>query len=138
VPSERSKRLNVLGFLTPDNRCEPFSFEGTVDTDVVVACFDEFASITTPKPRYVIIDNASIHTNAEFIINLDKWEKKGIIIRSLPTYCPELNLIEMLWRFIKYSWLPFSAYLSFDNLVLSVENVLKQIGSEFRIDFASG
>ena len=138
VPSERSKRLNVLGFLTQDNRCEPFCFEGTVDTDVVVACFDEFASRTITKPTYVIIDNASIHTNAEFIVNIDRWQKKGIIIRSLPTYCPELNLIETLWRFIKYYWLPFSAYLSFDNLVLSVEEILKQIGSEFRIDFASG
>jgi len=40
VPSQRSKRLNVLGFLTPDNDLESFCFEGTVDPDVVVACFD--------------------------------------------------------------------------------------------------
>jgi hypothetical protein len=26
---------------------------------------------------------------------------------------PKLNLIEILWRFIKYYWLPFSAYTSF-------------------------
>ena len=138
IPSVRSKRLNVLGFLTPDNQSESFCFEGTVDTDVVVACFDEFSSKRTSKPRYVILDNASIHTSAEFIINFEQWEKKGLIIRSLPTYSSELNLIETLWRFIKYSWLPFSAYLSFDNLVLSVENVLKQIGSKFIINFASG
>jgi len=36
VPSERSKRLNVLCFLTPDNRLEPFCFECGVDTDVVI------------------------------------------------------------------------------------------------------
>jgi len=40
-------------------------------------------------------------------------EKKGLIIRSLPTYCLELNLIEILWRFIKYDWRTESAYLSF-------------------------
>ena len=28
----------------------------------------------------------------------------------LPPYSPELNLIEILWRRIKYTWLPFSAY----------------------------
>jgi len=137
VPSEKSTRLNVLGFLTPNNQFESYCFEGTINTDVVIACFDKFASIKTPLPRYVIIDNASIHTSTEFIINIEKWEKKGLIIRSLPAYCPELNMIEILWRFIKYYWLPFSAYLSFDNLVLSVENILKQIGSEFLINFAS-
>ena len=137
VPSQRSKRLNVLGFLTPDNDLESFCFEGTVDTDVVVACFDKFAARKTSKPRIVIIDNASTHTNAEFIIHLQKWEKKGVIVRSLPTYCSELNFIEILWRFIKYQWLPFSAYLSLDNLRKELDNILKNFGSEFIINFAS-
>jgi len=65
----------------------------------------------------VIIDNASVHTSSDFIEQIPKWEKKGIIIRSLPTYCSELNIIETLWRFIKYSWLPFSAYSSFKDKV---------------------
>jgi transposase len=26
------------------------------------------------------------------------------------TYSPELNIIEMIWRKIKYDWLPFEAY----------------------------
>jgi transposase len=137
VPSNRSKRLNVLGFLTPDNDLESFCFEGgTVDTDVVVACFDKFAARKTSKPRIVIIDNASTHTNAEFVIHLKRWEKKGVIVRSLPTYCSELNLIEILWRFIKYHWLPFSAYLSLDNLRTELDNILKNFGSEFIINFA--
>jgi len=63
--------------------------------------------------------------------------KKGIIIRFLPKYSPELNLIEILWRFIKYYWLPFSAYLLFDALVREVENILVQIGTEFKIEIAS-
>lgn len=137
IPSQRSTRLNVLAFLTPDNQLESYGFEGTVNTDVVIAGFDQFAQLKTSKPRYVIIDNASIHTSTEFILNLDQWEKKGLVIRSLPTYCSELNRIEILWRFIKYSWLPFSAYLSFNNLVLAVENILKHMGSQFYLHFAS-
>ncbi len=27
--------------------------------------------------------------------------------------CKTLNLSEILWRFIKYKWLPVSAYISF-------------------------
>ncbi len=136
IPSHHSTRLNVLGFVTPDNQLESYCFEGTINTDVVVACFEQFASLQTSKPRYVIIDNASIHTSVDFILNLDQWEKKGVIIRSLPTYSPELNRIEILWRFIKYSWLPVSAYLSFDNLVRAVENILRPFGSQFYINFA--
>jgi transposase len=138
VSSERSKRLNVLGFFTPDNRLEPFCFECGVDTDVVIACFNAF--IKTMKrgtKRVVVMDNASIHTSSKFIDCIPKWEKKGLIIKFLPTYSPELNIIEILWRFIKYYWLPFSAYLSFDDLVREVENILARIGTEFKIDFAS-
>ena len=130
------QRLNVLGFLTPDNQFESFYFEGTINTDVVIACFDKFARIKTEKLREVIIDNASIHTSSDFLLKLPEWEKKGVIVRSLPTYCSELNIIEILWRFIKYRWLPFKAYLSFKNLRNELENILKQIGSELRINFA--
>jgi transposase len=55
---------------------------------------------------------------------------------SLPPYSPELNLIEILWRFIKYKWLPFSAYLTFETLVEEVEKVLKNVGSEWFINFS--
>ena len=59
----------------------------------------------------------------------------GLIVKYLPAYSPELNLIEMLWRFIKYYWLPFSAYASFQSLVAAVEAILKGVGTDYRIDF---
>lgn len=37
-------------------------------------------------------------------------ETRGLFIYYLPPYSPELNLIEILWSFIKYAWLPFNAY----------------------------
>lgn len=63
VPSRKSKRLNVLGFLTPDNCFEPFCFESTVNTDVVIACFDSFVKREHDKNRVVIVDNATMHTS---------------------------------------------------------------------------
>src|SRR6516165_3746184 len=56
------------------------------------------------------MDNASVHTSEEFEECLPRWKKKGLTIKYLSTYSPELNLIEILWRNIKYTWLPFSAY----------------------------
>ena len=53
-----------------------------------------------------------------------------------PTYSPELNLIEILWRKIKYEWMPFSAYQSLKHLDQALGNILKNFGSEYRIQFA--
>ncbi len=89
------------------------------------------------KKRRVVIDNAPIHTSAIFLDCLPDLEEKGVGVKFLPTYSPELNLIEILWRFIKHYWLPFSAYLSLDNLREELELILRQIGSVFKINFAS-
>ncbi len=52
----------LLGFLNPDNEFVPFCFEGHINSDIVVACFNAFARIDSDKKRVVLIDNASIHT----------------------------------------------------------------------------
>ena len=101
VPASHSQRLNVLGFLTPDNQFECFCFEGTINTDVVIACIDEFVQRESNKKRVIILDNAPIPKNDEFINSIEEWEKKEVFIKFLPAYSPQLNLIEMLWRFIK-------------------------------------
>ena len=137
LPSQKSKRLNVLGFLTPDNCLESFCFDCNVDTDVVIACFDEFANKKHDKDRVVIIDNAPIHTSRKFLDRIAQWQEKSLIIKFLPTYSPELNIIEILWRFIKFQWLPFSAYLSFAHLRSEVEFILMLFGSNFKINFDS-
>jgi DDE superfamily endonuclease len=53
----------------------------------------------------------------------------------LPAYAPELNLIEILWRFMKYYWLPFSAYASFQCLYEAIEQILTRVGTEYTIAF---
>lgn len=135
VPSSRSPRINVLGFLNTNNQLESLIVKGSINSDVVIACFDSFSKIITKK-TVVIIDNAPTHTSKAFNENIKKWEKKGLFIKRLPSYSPELNLIEILWRFIKYQWLPFSAYNSLKDLANEVENILKNVGKKFRINFA--
>jgi hypothetical protein len=50
-------------------------------------------------------------------------------------YSPELNLIEILWRFIKYEWIEFSAHNSWSDLVNYVEGVIKNFGDKYKINF---
>jgi transposase len=135
IPSSRSKRLSVLGFINKSSQLESFVFEGNINTEVVVACFDKFSQQIN-KPTYVWIDNASIHTSDLFLENLSQWEEKGLYIRNISPYSPELNIIEILWKKIKYEWMPFEAYESFKSLKENLFDILKKVGDEYVIAFS--
>lgn len=134
VPSAKSRRINVLGFLNRENQLFPCVIEGKVDSCVVIACFDAFAQ-TIEQKTVVVIDNAPIHRSQRFIAAIGGWVKKGLIVKFLPPYCPQLNLIEILWRMMKYSWLPLAAYVCFENLVEAVEEILARYGETYQITF---
>lgn len=134
IPAAKGKRLNVLGFFNTNNELVPFCTPGSVDTLLVIGCFDAFCQSLTKK-TVVVIDNAPIHTAQAFEKKRPVWEQKGLFLYFLPGYSPELNLIEILWRFIKYYWLPFSAYLNFDTLVEAVEEILIHVGTKYKIEF---
>jgi transposase len=134
IPSSKSRRLNVLGFLSPDNTFHSFVFECSVNSEVVIACFDYLSEQITQE-TWVVLDNAPTHTSDAFEECLQRWKAKGLFIQRIPAYSPELNLIEILWHMIKYFWLPFSAYASFETLVEAVEDILRHIGTRFRIHF---
>jgi transposase len=135
IPGDIRKRLNVMGFFSPDNRLISFTFECTINTDAVTACFDAFVR-RIAKPTVAVIDNAPMHRSTDFYDKMTEWAEKGLFIMHLPPYSPELNKIEILWRFIKYSWINFSAYLSYENLVKEVEYILQNVGTKFCIDFS--
>ena len=132
--STHNRRINVLGFLTRQNALLPYAIEGCVDTAVVIECFEQFSQQLN-KRAYVFLDNASIQKSRAFIQHIPHWVKRGLIIKYLPSYSPELNLIEILWRFMKYYWLPFSAYMSLQCLLQSLEDILQRFGTDYTISF---
>jgi len=135
LPAMKYGRINVLGFMNRKNDLHSYSFDQSIHTGVVVACFDAFCKTITQK-TVVMIDNASIHTSEEFEDRIPYWKKQGLIIKYLPTYSPELNLIEILWRRIKYDWLPFSAYQCLNAMIEALEDILSHVGSKYQITFA--
>src|SRR5262252_3785847 len=64
------------------------------------------------------------------------FKTQNLPYKYLSTYSPELNLVEILWRKIKYTWLPFSAYQCLNALRDALENILKNFGSKYQITFA--
>ena len=123
LPAFRAGRINVLGFMNRKNDLHAYMFEQSIHTGVVVACFDAFCHTLTKK-TVVVVDNAFIHTSDDFADRLPYWKKQGLIVKYLSPYSPELNLIEILWRRIKYTWLPFSAYECLNALIEALEDIL--------------
>jgi transposase len=134
LASAHGPRQNVLGFFNLHNQFHAFAFPGTIDSNTVIHCFELFRQ-RQQKPAIVIIDNAPIHTSEDFEEELEHWQKDDLQVKFLPPYCPELNLIEILWHKIKYEWLPLDAYQNFKTLTASLFDVLKGIGSKYRITF---
>ena len=116
------------------NELEAYTIEGAVNSDVVIHFFNAFCR-TLQGPTVVVVDNASIHTSEAFQEAIPHWEKQGLWIFYLPEYSPELNLIEILWRFMKYEWIEFWAYANFSCLIQYVEGVIKGFGDKYKIHF---
>ncbi len=83
---------------------------------LIVACDRSFTS-DRDLVKAAMVDGASIHTSDALYNKLTQWQQCYIEIFQLPRYLPQLNLIEILWRFIKYEWLEISAYRSWQSLV---------------------
>ena len=136
IPVMRGAAQNVLGFMW--HRCQKFSsfvFEGAIDSNVVINCLDLIAQ-SLEKETVIVLDNAPIHRSEEFAEKIEEWEKQGLKIYFLPTYCPSLNKIELLWQKIKYDWLTWDAYTSYKNLCRELDKILSQVGSKYYITFA--
>jgi transposase len=134
IESQRSQRLNVVGLMTRSNQLHSYMSTQSITSEVVIACIDAFFPTVT-KRTVIVVDQASIHTSDAIHDKLEDWQQRNIEIFQLPSYSPQLNLIEILWRFIKYEWIEISAYQGWQSLVQYVEKVLKEFGEAYVINF---
>ena len=95
------------------------------------------ALLPTLSGRVVLVlDNATVHRSKLVRAKRREWKQKGLRLLFLPPYCPHLNLIETLWRMVKYRWLAPDAYTNFATLCHSVKDILAKVGTEYQISFA--
>ena len=135
IKSFHAKKVNVLGFINKQGHLKSYMCETSVKSDKVVEVFDDF-SLQLTKPTVVVLDNASFHKSKIFKANIAKWANRGLTLLYLPPYSPQLNIIEMLWKFIKYHWMEMSAYQSYSNMKKYVQRMLNEYGSKRVIDFS--
>jgi transposase len=134
LPAAKGKYQNVVGLMNRKNKLYFEILESTFNSDRIICFMDKFVEQIVKK-TIVILDNSPIHKSKKFMAKIEQWKEKDVLIYFLPPYSPELNLIEILWKRIKYQWLDFDAYKSFEKLKEKLNFVLNNFGVKYDIKF---
>ena len=126
TPSGR-KRFNVLGALhSVTKELLKVTNDSYISSEQVCELLELIASSAT-KPVTVVLDNAS-YQRCKLV--MDKANELGIELLFLPTYSPNLNLIERLWKFTKKKCLNSIYYPDFKSFRLGISSFLEDMHSK--------
>lgn len=130
-----SRRLSVLGFLSREGNLHTFETQEKITASFVIESIEALLP-SLSRPTVLVLDNATVHCSKLVQAKQQEWKQKGLRLLFLPPYCPHLNLIEILWRQVKYRWLAPAAYQTFGTLCQSVTDILAQVGTKYQLSFA--
>ena len=92
-------RWNVLGCLNfVTKEVHTVANEQYITATQVLEMLQKLAETKVGTPQYVILDNAR-YQHCKVVT--EKAKELGIELLFLPTYSPNLNLIERLWKYLK-------------------------------------
>ena len=138
METERKHLMNIFGLLDPiAHRVFPYhTGKGEmINTDFMIRSIEDFLP-RCQKKTVIILDNAPWHRSEAFLAQRKKWMNRGIYIFFLPKYSPHLNLIETLWRKMKYEWLRPKDYHSKTALRKRIKEIFDNYGTQFNINFS--
>lgn len=129
TPSGR-QRFNVLGALDYSTKQLVTVTNLTyITAETVCQLLTALAAQSPGVPLTLVLDNAR-YQHCRLVQDLA--ESLGIELLFLPSYSPNLNLIERLWKFIKGECLNGKYYETFDAFQASIEDCLAKIPTEHR------
>ena len=135
MPSGKGKSLNLFGLLSRSNELLFKTTKGKINSAFIFEQLEPL-SLAIHKVTVVVFDNARVHTSKKLQERRHIWEQRGLFIFYLPLYSPHLNLIEILWRQLKYLWLQPQDYRSEDDLCYATTQCLAAVGNNLTIDFS--
>jgi transposase len=126
TPSGRS-RYNVLGAVNAITH-DLFTLCNTTYINALSVCklLESVASMDLKKaaPITLVMDNAR-YQHCKYV--QDRAKELGIELLFLPSYSPNLNLIERLWKWTKKDCLNCKYYSKFTDFVAAINASLKKI-----------
>jgi len=119
------RRYNVLGALNAvTHEVTRVCNEGYVNAQTVCTLLRTLANAGLQVPMTVVLDNAA-YQRCTLVQSLAK--ELGIRLLFLPSYSPNLNLIERLWRFVRKQSLNSTWFDSFDQFQAAIDTCLNKI-----------
>ena len=135
MPAAKGGGVNCFALLSRDCRCVAQTTTGSITGDFVAEQLDRL-SLCLSTPTVVVLDNAPIHHGKAMRQRRDAWQERGLYVFYLPTYSPQLNIAEVLWRKLKYEWLQPEDYADKETLHYQVWLALKAVGQSLTINFS--
>jgi transposase len=121
------KRHNVLGaFDAVTHRLIRVTNQGYINAESVCTLLRSVAGAALGLPITLVLDNARYQKCAvvqTLAVSL------GIELLYLPSYSPNLNLIERLWRFVRIESLNSTYYEKFDDFSTAIDGCLDSLST---------
>ena len=119
------QRFNVLGaWNAVSRRLIAVTNTTVVNTDTMCELLHQIAAEGLVGPITIVLDNARYQRN-QVVQTLAA--ELNIHLLFLPSYSPNLNLIERLWGFAKRQSVYGKYHATFDSFRAAIENTLKEI-----------
>jgi transposase len=116
------KRHNVLGaFDAVTHRLIRVTNQGSINAESVCTLLRSVAGAAVGLPITLVLDNARYQKCA---VVQALAESLGIELLYLPSYSPNLNLIERLWRFVRKESLDSTYYEDFGRFTAAIDECL--------------
>jgi transposase len=116
------KRYNVLGALDAvTHRLIRVTNHGYINAESVCALLRGVAEASVGLPITLVLDNAR-YQKCALVQTLAA--SLGIELLYLPSYSPNLNLIERLWRFVRKESLNSTYYEAFEQFTTAIDQCL--------------
>jgi transposase len=124
------KRYSVLGaWNAVTNELVSITTDATVTAETMCALLRKIAALGLQGPITLVLDNAR-YQHCALVMDLAK--SLNIHLEFLPSYSPNLNLIERLWKFIKKQVLYGKHYGTFPDFCAAIDGCLAKIPTDNR------
>ena len=124
------QRYNVLGALNAiTHELITVTNNQYINADSVCLLLQKIKELTLPVPVTLIMDNARYQRCRRV---MDQADALGIELLFLPSYSPNLNLIERLWKFVKKECLYSRYYANFTDFSQAIDHCLSQTHTTYK------